>query len=233
MILLMRFGGSTRRLEAVFQLPLLGGFVAGLSGRRGTAVGFASRGVIWRRRRGRVKSSGFCQRLGPGRKLCSRPVRAMFLRSVGEVVFERGAGVLVREVDAGDAFVVGGERDGDVRGAVGGKRMIGPVMPRMTSLEVRLISTMTWRSASSLQEQLAGRLSYMTSTPWPMRSAWPRSTASRMWKRRPAAGRCRGRVRRRAARCGRWGRRCGGSRASASGGGTRSWPCRRLRAGRS
>ena len=44
----------------------------------------------------------------------------VFEVEVGEVEVERGAGVLVGEVDAGDAFVVGGEGDGDFGGAVDG-----------------------------------------------------------------------------------------------------------------
>ena len=44
---------------------------------------------------------------------------------VGEVEFEGGADVFVGEVDAGDAFVVGGERDGNVSGAVVGERVVG------------------------------------------------------------------------------------------------------------
>ena len=99
----------------------------------------------------------------------------------------------------------------------------------MTSFEVRLISIMVWRAASSFNSS-SGSVSYMTSTPWPMRSAWPRSMASRMWKRRPGGwhhggGKLAGVQR--DVDLGVDG--SGGSRASASGGGTRPWPCSCLR----
>ena len=48
----------------------------------------------------------------------------VFEVEVGEVEFEGGAGVLVGEVAAVDAFVVGGERDGDFGGAVDGQRVM-------------------------------------------------------------------------------------------------------------
>ena len=46
---------------------------------------------------------------------------------VGEVEVHRGAGVLVGEVDAGDAFVIGGEGDGNAGGTIERQRMPGRV----------------------------------------------------------------------------------------------------------
>ena len=106
--------------------------------------------------------------------------------AVAEVVFERGANVLMREVDAADAFVVRRKRDGHVRGAVEREGMLGRLTPRMPSFEVRLISTMMCFAPSL--SGVPGRSSCIMSTPWPMRSAWPSSTAWRMWKRRPSGG---------------------------------------------
>ena len=74
---------------------------------------------------GAVKASGAAQRLSPGRKLCSMPVRASCFRScVAEVVVEGGADVFAGDVDAADAFVVGGERHRHVRGAVEREGMV-------------------------------------------------------------------------------------------------------------
>src|SRR5438874_12531381 len=44
---------------------------------------------------------------------------------VGKIEFHGGQRVFVSEINAGHAFVVGGECDGDPRGAVGWKRMPG------------------------------------------------------------------------------------------------------------
>jgi len=35
------------------------------------------------------------------------------------------ADIFVREIDAGDAFIIGGESEGDVRGAVGSEGVVG------------------------------------------------------------------------------------------------------------
>ena len=128
----------------MFELPLFGGFFAGLKKAQAVGVGLAPpSGCPAQAATVLVKTSGCCQRLGPGRKLCSRLVRADLLEvEVGEVELHCGASVFVGEIDAGDAFVVGGEREWNAGGAIGRKRMPGVVTPRMTSFEVRLISTM-------------------------------------------------------------------------------------------
>ena len=47
----------------------------------------------------------------------------VFQVEIREIEFERCASVLVGEIDAGDAFVVGGEGEGNACGAIVGKRM--------------------------------------------------------------------------------------------------------------
>ena len=72
-----------------------------------------------------LKVSQFCQRLSPCWKLWSIPVRTICFRSayLQPVSFDR-AHIFMREVDPRDAFVVGGERDGNVVFAVDRERMI-------------------------------------------------------------------------------------------------------------
>ena len=57
--------------------------------------------------------------------MLERGARGVLEVGVGEVLVEDGLHVVVREVGAADAFVVGGEREGHVRGAVGGEGVVG------------------------------------------------------------------------------------------------------------
>ncbi|MDX6459813.1 MAG: hypothetical protein QOE55_3510 [Acidobacteriaceae bacterium] len=110
----------------MFEFPLLGGFVAGFQ--EGGAFGV---GVL--RADGLPRAVRDC----PGEGVLFKPEagageEAVFDASadqaleveVGEVELEGSAGVLLRDVTARDAFVVGGEGDGDVGGAVVGERVI-------------------------------------------------------------------------------------------------------------
>ena len=71
------------------------------------------------------------------------------------------------------------ERNGDAILHIDRQRMIVPAHAQDMSFEVRQISTNTLRSAISWSRPM-GSFSFITSTPWPMRSAWPRSTEARM-----------------------------------------------------
>ena len=136
----------------------------------------------------RVKVSGAVHRLGPGRKaVLDGGAGDLFEIEVPRPKSVRGAGVLVGEIDAADAFVVGRERGGNAGGAVGGK---GVAVERDAEDDVvrgEIDFDHDVRSAISLSSA-CGSSSYMTLTPWPMRSAWPRSTASRTWKRKAFEG---------------------------------------------
>ena len=49
--------------------------------------------------------------------------RQLLQIAIGQVIIDRGAGVFVSDFNAADAFIVGGEGDGHVGGAIDGKRM--------------------------------------------------------------------------------------------------------------
>ena len=100
-------------LIAVFELPLFGGSFAGAEEGEASGCGvLCSDGLCGTGRVYRGEVVGTRPEAGAGEEaVLERGADHLLEIEIGETEVEDGAGVLMGYVDAGDAFVVGGERD--------------------------------------------------------------------------------------------------------------------------
>ena len=112
--------------EAMFEFPLLRGSVAGLQEVETFCGGvLGAQGLIGTGGDGASEVVRLLPEAGAGKEaVFEAGAGHVFQVEVAEVEFECGAGVLVGEVDTGDALVVSRECDGDFGGTVDGQRMI-------------------------------------------------------------------------------------------------------------
>src|SRR5580700_9450361 len=117
----LRFEG----VEAPLLFPLGGGLLAGVEEGLAGGVGVVGAELLAAAGCGSQREHvGRCPEAGAGQEVVFHAGACELLEvGIAEVVVERGAGVLMCDLDAADAFIVSGERDGHVGGAIERERM--------------------------------------------------------------------------------------------------------------
>ena len=111
----------------MFKLPLFGGLFAGLKKAQAVRCGIcAPQRLPGTGGNGFAEDVGLLPQAGAGKEVVLETGAGGLLEvEVGEVELHCGTRVLVGEINAGDAFVIGGEGEGNTGCSIGRKRVPG------------------------------------------------------------------------------------------------------------